>query len=63
MVQDMEDVPGVVPTISQQVSLINGNVKNSETRSGKTGLNGHIANGRPTFRTMLNETDPIDSYM
>ncbi|XP_037051697.1 adenylate kinase isoenzyme 5 isoform X3 [Bradysia coprophila] len=64
MVQDMEDVPGVVPTISQHVSLINGNVKKSASRSGKTGLNGHIANGRPTFRTMLDETEnPIDSYM
>lgn len=64
MVQDLEDVPGVVPTISHHVSLINGHVKNSASRSGKTGANGHIANGRPTFRNMLDEADnPIDSYM
>lgn len=64
MVQDLEDVPGVVPTISRHVSLVNGHVKNSASRSGKTGLNGHIANGRPTFRIMLDEADnPIDSYM
>lgn len=64
MVQDFEDVPGVVPTISHHVSLANGNVKKSASRSGKTGLNGHVANGRPTFRTMLDETEnPIDSYM
>lgn len=64
MVQDLEDVPGVVPTISHHVSLVNGHVKKSASRSGKTGANGHIANGRPTFRNMLDEADnPIDSYM
>lgn len=64
MVQDLDNVPGVVPTISHHVSLVNGNVKNSASRSGKTGLNGHIANGRPTFRNMLDEAEnPIDSYM
>ncbi len=65
VVQDLEDVPGVVPTISHHVSLINGHVKNSSaSKSGKTGVNGHIANGRPTFRNMLDEADnPIDSYM
>lgn len=66
MVQDLEEVavPGVVPTISHHVSLVNGHLKNSASRSGKTGMNGHIANGRPSFRTMLDETEqPIDSYM
>lgn len=64
MVQDLEDVPGVVPTISHHVSLVNGHTKNSASRSGKTGMNGHIANGRPTFRNMLDEAEnPIDSYM
>lgn len=63
MVQDMQDVPGVVPTISHHVSLVNGHLKNSASRSGKTGANGHIANGRPTFRKMLDEENPIDAYM
>ncbi|KAJ6645882.1 Adenylate kinase isoenzyme 5 [Pseudolycoriella hygida] len=67
MVQDLDLVPGVVPTISHQVSLVNGHLKNSATRGGKTALpelNGHIANGRATFRNMLNEAEnPIDSYM
>lgn len=64
LVQDLENVPGVVPTISHHVSLINGHVNKSASKSGKTGLNGHIANGRPTFRNLLDETEnPIDSYM
>lgn len=62
VVQDLEDVPGVVPTISHHVSLVNGHVKKSA--SSKTAQNGHIANGRSTFRNMLGEAEnPIDSYM
>lgn len=74
-VEDIEEIdvspPGVVPTISHHMSLMNGHVGGSKTdppaNPTKTKLNGGqrlVANGRPSFRNMLNDTeDPIDSYM
>lgn len=71
-VHDLEDVspPGVVPTISHHMSLMNGHIGGTKTNPAvnpTTKLNGGqplMANGRPSFRNMLNDTeDPIDSYM
>lgn len=71
-VQDMEDVspPGVVPTISHHMSLVNGHIGGSKTdavANPTAKLNGGqrlVANGRPSFRNMLNDAeDPVDSYM
>lgn len=73
-VQDIEDLdvspPGVVPTISHHMSLMNGHIGGSKPDPGTnnaTKLNGGqrlVANGRPSFRNMLNDVeDPIDSYM
>lgn len=71
-VQDIEDVspPGVVPTISHHMSLMNGHIggtKTDPTANQTAKLNGGqrlVANGKPSFRNMLNDAeDPIDSYM
>lgn len=62
-----------VATISQHVSLGNGHLKrNAVTLNGfgppgqqQQQMNGHIPNGKPNFRNMLEEADnyPIHSYM
>ncbi|XP_049282589.1 adenylate kinase isoenzyme 5 isoform X3 [Anopheles funestus] len=64
IVQDLDtEMPGAVPTISHHVSLANGHLPGS----GKVGpaKNGHVPNGRPNFRNMLEEADtyPIDSHI
>lgn len=63
IVHDLEDVapPGVVPTISHHISLVNGG-----PRADAIKQNGHVvANGKPSFRNMLDDADnhPVDSYM
>lgn len=73
IVHDLEDGEEFrskpVATVSQKVSLANGHVKrNAVTLNGygpPTQMNGHIPNGKPTFRKMLEEADsyPIHSYM
>lgn len=74
-VQDIEEIdvspPGVVPTISHHMSLMNGHIgggsKPDAVANATSKLNGGqrlVANGRPSFRNMLNDAeDPIDSYM
>ena len=68
-VEDLEDfAPGVIPTISNQVSnhvaLTNGNIKNGGIpkhalpRAG----NGHVANGRVNLRSMLEDAE-LDSHI
>lgn len=73
IVHDLEEhtspVKRSVATISKHVSLANGHVKkNAVTLNGygpPTQQNGHIPNGKPNFRNMLEEADnyPIHSYM
>lgn len=55
IVEDLEDVPGVVPTISHHVSMVNGNVHAIGNNIG----NGHVPNGRPNFRRLLDNTEHI----
>lgn len=67
-VQDMEtDVspPGVVPTISHHISLVNGQLGgNKPSKVMANGGQRVLANGKPSFRNMLNDAeDPVDSYM
>lgn len=74
-VQDMEEVPppGVVPTISHHISLVNGGIGTKATAAGSsnntataatTTLPNGIGAGRPSFRHMLDEADvAVDSYM
>lgn len=60
-----------VATISQHVSLGNGHLKRNAVTLNGFGppagqqMNGHIPNGKPNFRNMLEEADnyPIHSYM
>lgn len=68
-VHDLEDVPppGVVPTISHHISLVNGGVG---TKAGAAGAAAAttttLSNGvRPSFRNMLDEANDahVDSYM
>lgn len=69
-VEDLEDdhMPGVIPTISNQVSnhmsLANGHLgaanKYTQPRNGAT--NGYIPNGRPNLRTMLQDAE-MDSHI
>lgn len=53
VVENVEDiVPGVVPTISHHVSLVNGGIVGSANRPNHVNNNvgnGFIPNGRPTF--------------
>lgn len=71
VIQDLEDVTSsVIPTISHHVSLTNGHLRphaNNVTSSAnkKPPINGHIPNGRASFRNMLDEAEnfPIDSHM
>lgn len=64
-VQDMEadPPPGVVPTISHHISLVNGG--GAAKKGGPTAPGATVANGvRPSFRNMLDEADDaVDSYM
>jgi len=68
VVEDLEDsMPGVIPTISNTVSnhvaLANGHLGGKHTQSRAIGeRNGHLANGRPNFRTMLEDAE-MDSHI
>lgn len=70
-VEDFEDTPppGMVPTIAHHISLMNGHVGSGRVIGGGGGggvVNGqpNMPNGKPNFRSMLNETeDPVNSYM
>lgn len=61
-------MPGTIPTISNQVSnhvaLTNGYVRNNQkfTNARTVGQNGHIPNGRPDFRSMLEDAE-LDSHI
>lgn len=76
IVHDLEEtsspVKKSVQTISHHVSLANGHLKRKGvTMANGVGpaafqqQNGHVPNGRPNFRNMLEEADnyPIHSYM
>lgn len=62
-VEDLEDsMPGVIPTISNQVSnhvaLANGHLRGKQSTQ-----NGQVQNGRPpNFRAMLEDAE-IDSHI
>lgn len=59
-----DDVPlGTIPTISQHVA--NGHAGKTIKSVQKPGQNGHIPNGRPNFRNMLEDAEnyQIDSHM
>lgn len=78
---DMENSvspPGVVPTISHHVSLMNGQIGKTNNITSKNNIvkpsgkqqvlqqpNGLIGNGKTTFRNMLEESEKYgdDSYM
>lgn len=65
VVEDLEDsMPGVIPTISNQVSshvaMTNGNLGGKHTQ--QRAANGHIPNGRPNFRSMLEDAE-LDSHI
>lgn len=62
-VEDLEaSLPGVIPTISNQVSnhvaMVNGHVGNGVPRAA----NGHVANGRLNLRSMLEDAE-LDSHI
>ena len=66
-VEDLEDfAPGVIPTISNQVSnhliMTNGNLKNGGIPNRVQPSNGHVANGRVNLRSMLEDAE-IDSHI
>lgn len=70
-VEDLEDdhmMPGVISTISNQVSnhmtLANGHLgaANKITKPRGNATNGHIPNGRPNLRSMLQDAE-IDSHI
>lgn len=57
-VEDLEDsMPGVIPTISNQVSnhvaMVNGHVGNGVPKAA----NGHVGNGRLNLRSMLEDAE------
>lgn len=65
-VEDLEDsMPGVIPTISNQVSnhmaLANGHL-GKQTQPRVAGKNGLIPNGRSDFRSMLDDAE-MDSHI
>lgn len=69
MVEDLEDsLPGVIPTISNQVSnhvaMSNGHLggggKHNQSRA--PAQNGHVPNGRTNFRSMLEDAE-MDSHI
>jgi hypothetical protein len=62
IVEDLEDsMPGAIPTISNQVSnhvaLVNGGGGGKHTQPRAPGGNGHVPNGRPNFKTMLEDAE------
>lgn len=66
VVEDLEDsMPGVIPTISNQVSnhvaMTNGHIGGKHTQQ-RAANNGHVPNGRPNFRTMLEDAE-LDSHI
>lgn len=66
LIEDLEDsMPGAIPTISNQVSnhvaLVNG-IAAKHTQQRAPGANGHVPNGRPNFRTMLEDAE-MDSHI
>lgn len=66
-VEDLEDsLPGVIPTISNQVSnhvgLTNGTLAGKHIQNRTAAKNGHVPNGRPNFRSMLEDAE-MDSHI
>jgi hypothetical protein len=68
-IEDLEDLaPGVIPTISNQVSnhvaLTNGNIRNGgvTNHNPARATNGHVANGRVNLRSMLEDAE-LDSHI
>lgn len=66
-IEDLEDsMPGVIPTISNQVSnhvgLTNGSVGGKHIQTRAAAKNGHVPNGRPNFRSMLDDAE-MDSHI
>lgn len=66
-VEDLEyTMPGVIPTISNQVSnhasLANGNLGGKQVQNRTVTKNGHVSNGRPNFRSMLEDAE-LDSHI
>lgn len=67
-IEDLEDsMPGAIPTISNQVSnhvaLTNGHIGGKHTQPRASGgQNGHVPNGRPNLRTMLEDAE-MDSHI
>lgn len=71
-VHDLEDegMPGTIPTISHHVSMSNGHLGGGRSGSlhkkgpQKPGQqNGFIPNGRPDFRSMLDDAESMDSHI
>ena len=67
MMEDLEDtMPGVIPTISNQVSnhvaIANGGMGGKHLLQRLPSRNGHIPNGRPNFRSMLEDAE-LDSHI
>lgn len=63
IVHDLEnEVPGTISTISHHISLANGHLGPNAT---KTAMNGHIPNGRPSLKNMLEDADSftMDSHI
>lgn len=56
-----DEIPGVIPTISNQVSnhvaLANGQLGGKNAQQRASGKNGHVPNGRPNFRSMLEDAE------
>lgn len=68
-VEDLEDsMPGVIPTISNQVSnhvaLVNGHVGNGNVKkhAQPRAANGNVGNGRVNLRSMLEDAE-MDSHI
>lgn len=66
MEENLDDsMPGIIPTISNQVSnhvgLTNGYMSGNKATEPRT-TNGYIPNGRPNLRSMLQDAE-MDSHM
>lgn len=65
-VEDLEDdhmMPGAIPTISNQVSNHIGQYHNGHLGKPRNPpTNGHIPNGRPNLRSMLQDAE-MDSHI
>jgi hypothetical protein len=67
LIEDLEDemMPGAIPTISNQVNnhvaLANGHLGRNNNHTSQ-GRNGHVPNGRPDFRSMLEDAE-MDSHI